>query len=347
MRKILFAFIGLFLLIAHAQELFETSAGQDFVDVCNGNLKTVPFLGGALGGETLRVIVPEENRIFGMKTAPDGTVKEYSEVPYRDSTVAVHVSRAALDELEISGNPAATLKRLWGSEIRYEGLNIFSWIKFTFYDFGFRLAGLFIKDEPEIPGADFRVMGGSSKVITCQNPVVVELQDAVQKPIKQGTNNTCTPVSLIWIFERLNKTFPGMAAGGMNDIGRKLTRAGLNITMKGTNLDSIPPAIAAYINRTGYNSSIKFFANWSLENGTWRFDSDGDGKDDMTTKSDKKGIVTGGQDMVVVPASDYFGAISDELAEGEGVLIIFDDHAVAASKVDDKDLKQIEVMDPA
>ncbi len=346
----------------------EAAKYQYIVNNYDQGIGNLPIANSILSGETIKVIVaaPEGETNFGFKTSSNGAVSDYSETPYSDSTVALYVSDKAAQELQTSSSPALIFRKYWGNEIHYQGLNLFSSIKLTFFDLVYRIFSIFsppstVITEPPTPIAasstsvSFDNLFSGDQVITCEdvtegaavNAVYLDgtgenVESQLPNPIKQKKNITCVPNSLIWILQWLNQTHPGLVTLNRSDMFTNLT-SGLVINANGTRTGSIPGAVARYINSTGKNSSIKIYGNWTDNNGTSGLVAGGD----TVMVAGNKSVVVGGQGVDTVNNTDYFNAISYELNKGEGVLILFDHHAVAAVKVDDKDTYTIEVMDPA
>jgi hypothetical protein len=291
----------------------------------------------------------------------------------------LYISSRALDELRQSDNPKETFRALWGNEIRYEGISIFSSIKFFFIGIGLWFYNLFSPPHFTLTPPQIAVtapvvreiniqdmLTGSDYSVPCLEPettpsgpvlylagkkVLLEGEEVPGaglgvRPAKQPNNYTCVPAGLTWIFLWLNKTHPGVAVGNATTIFRNVTRGLVIERGNGTKTASIPPGVADYLNRTGHNSTIHLYANWtSGPNGTWLVDFDGDNESDMQAKN--RSMVWRGQNLSVQPTSDYISIVERELEEKEGLLLLFDQHAVVITKIVDRDFGQVEVMDPA
>ena len=342
------------------------SSAKDYryiVEKYNNSVASMPFVGAELGGEVIVVTVNSSGGEdqFGFKTNPDGTVNGYSDQPYPNSSVAIMISDNAVQNLQNSPDPLNTFRQLWGTEIQHHGLNIFSSLKLFFYDIGYGIFNFFSPPKPVIISTppvlavanplDYSDIYSGNTVITCAetSPTagggVMPNQTADQKnpgPIKQAQNNTCVPNALIWILEHLNLTHPGLVSGNRMEEFRNIS-SGLIISENGTITGSIPGGIARYINSSGKNSTIRVYGNWSYSNGTWVLNAGNETQ--MATRN--ASVVVGGQNVSLVNAADYLPILQSEFNESEGVLILFDQHAVAAVSVTDPGWGIIDVMDPS
>lgn len=342
------------------------SAADDYgyiVKKYNDSAGSLPFISNGLGGETVRVTVagPGGDKQFGFRTYPNGIVGEYSETPYQDPTVSMDFTDQAAQELKNSTNPADAFRMQWGSGIRASGLNIFSSIKLFFYDICLAVFNLLSPPNPEvlIPAAptpaaagpaDFSGMFSGDGVVTCADTPAAGGDDTylqaqeqgLPRPTRQVKNNTCVPHGLVWIFENLNRTHPGMVSGNRSEEFRNVS-SGLLIDENGTKVGSIPGGIAQYVNSTGKNSTIRIYGNWSKLNDTWILEIN----ETILMATRNASVLAGGQNRSIVNSTNYTQALVSEFNEGEGVLIVFDNHAVAGVAVIDPTDGSIDVMDPA
>ncbi|GEM_PF-3529807 len=263
---------------------------QRVVDGYNGAIAPMPgFARSVLGNER---IIFDTTYNDGTKSqfgaiSENGVIKTFQQAPYQSSTVKVYVSQATVERIAHSQNPVAELKRAWGTEIRFEGLNLFSQIKFFAANIVLNIYFIFVPNaQPEtiatpaptatpatlpIPTPDI-VQEEEFPFIDCQGGIGLEASGQALNGedrdrftnvvdnmtiLRQPNGHTCTPTSGAMDLIHWNSTIsPGLVNMSAQQLINDLAARMKTDSKKGTTGDNAALAIAQYISDHGFSANF-------------------------------------------------------------------------------------------